>query len=158
MNQNNPALQLAAPSGAFVIESEKGVKALLRAFAWHLIDGAWHPVPHFDGELVPSEVRKYFASAALAAEETRGDDAPCIWVKSPYPGCVEVTWESRGTHGRWVQLERDTDGRWSLIWHSAKDRESGFIKQNFMTPLLLACPELDWEDRDKHALHPTTRY
>ena len=155
-NNNNPALQLVAPSGAFVVESEKGVRALLRAFAWHLLDGAWHPVPDFEGELTPGEVRKYFARAALLAEELRGDEAPCVWVKSPYAGLVEVAWESRGTHGRWVKLERDHDGKWTLLWHSAKDTESVFIRQSFMDPLLWACPELDW-DRERE-LHPTERY
>ena len=132
---------LSAPAGAFVIESQKGVRALLRAFAWHLLDGAWHPVPPFEGDLKPGEVRKYFASAALAAEETRGDDAPCVWVKSPWPGQVEVTWESRGTNGRWVQLSLEK-GEWTFLWQSGTGRESGFIKQAFMDDLIKVVPEI----------------
>ena len=142
MNMNSPAIQLETPAGTFVVDSTKGVKALLRAFAWHLLDGAWHPVPDFDGDLTPSEVRKYFAHAALAAEATRGDDAPCVWVKSPYEGQVEVRWESRGTHGRWVSLSL-SQGEWTLKWDSATGQESYFIGQSFMEPLLWACPELD---------------
>jgi hypothetical protein len=142
MNMNSPAIQLEAPAGAFVVDSEKGVRALLRAFAWHLIDGAWNPVPDFDGELTPGEVRKYFAKAALLAEEVRGDEAPCVYWKSQYAGTVEVTWESRGTNGRWVQLSLDK-GEWNLLWNSGTGRESGFIKQSFMEPLLWAVPGLD---------------
>jgi hypothetical protein len=156
MNMNNPALALAAPSGSFVIESEKGVKALIEAFAWHLLDGAWNPVPPFEGELTPGEVRKYFSQAALAAEETRGDDAPCVWVKSPYAGSIEITWESRGTHGRWVQLKRSHKGTWSLLWESGTGRESQFIYQQFAEALLTAVPELDWTG--EHKLHPTEQY
>lgn len=156
MNQNNPALQLAAPAGAFVVEVEKGVRALLRAFAWHLLDGAWNPVPPFEGELTPGEVRKYFANAALAAEATRGDDAPCVWVKSPWQGLVSVTWESRGTDNRWVSLERDQEKNWTLMWNSGTGRESQFIKQAFMDDLMVACPELDWAGM--HTLNPTERY
>jgi hypothetical protein len=155
MNMNSPALQLTAPAGSFVIESEKGVRALLRAFAWHLLDGAWNPVPPFEGELVPGEVRKYFANAALAAEDTRGDEAPCIWVKSPWPGHVEITWESRGTNERWVQLSLK-EGEWTMLWNSGTGRESQFIKQAFIDDLMVACPELDWSGM--HTLNPTERY
>jgi hypothetical protein len=155
MNQNNPALQLAAPKGSFVVQDHKGVRALLRAFAWHLLDGAWNPVPPFEGELVPGEVRKYFCKAALAAEEVRGDEAPCVYWKSLHPGAVEVTWESRGTHGRWVQMSL-SQGEWSLNWDSATGQESVFIRQSFMDDLMVACPELDWSGM--HTLHPTERY
>ena len=151
MNMNSPALALETPTGSFVVQDHKGVRALLRAFAWHLLDGAWNPVPQFDGDLTPGEVRKYFATAALAAETTRGDEAPCIWVKSPYEGQVEVTWESRGTHGRWVRLSLSQEGEWTLNWDSATGRESVFIQQSFMEDLLWACPELDWNKKREYA-------
>ena len=147
MNMNSPALLLESATGSFVVESTKGVKALLRAFAWHLLDGAWSPVPSFDGELTPGEVRKYFARAALLAEELRGDEAPCVWVKSPYAGLVEVAWESRGTHGRWVRLSLSQEGDWTLSWDSATGRESQFIQQSFMEALLWAEPGLDWNHK-----------
>ena len=143
MNMNSPAIELETPKGSFVVQNPAGVRALLRAFAWHLLDGAWNPVPQFDGDLTPGEVRKYFATAALAAETTRGDEAPCVWVKSPYEGQVEVTWESRGTHGRWVRLSLSSSF-WTLSWDSATGRQSQFIQQSWMEDLLWACPGLDW--------------
>jgi hypothetical protein len=143
MNMNSPALLLEAPAGAFVIEDPMGVRALIKAFAFHLLDGAWNPVPDFSGELTPGEVRRYFSRAALAAEDVRGDEAPCIYWKSQYAGSLEITWESRGTNERWVQLSLEK-GEWTLLWQSGTGRESMFIKQSFMEPLLWACPGLDW--------------
>ena len=142
MNMNSPALLLETATGSFVVDSEKGVKALLKAFVFHMVDGAWNPVADFEGDLTPGEVRKYFCKATLLAEELRGDDAPCIFVKSQYEGQVQVTWESRGTHGRWVSLSL-SQGEWTLKWDSATGQESYFIGQSFMEPLLWACPELD---------------
>lgn len=147
MNMNSPALALETPTGSFVVQDHKGVRALLRAFAWHLIGGSWHPVPDFSGELTPAEVRKYFCQAALAAEEARGDEAPCVYWKSQYAGQVEVTWESRNTHGRWVRLSLSQEGEWTLSWDSATGRESQFIQQSWMEDLLWACPGLDWNHK-----------
>lgn len=143
MNMNSPAIELQAPAGAFVVQDPIGVKALIKAFAWHLLDGAWNPVPPFEGDLTPGEVRKYFCKAALAAEEARGDEAPCVYWKSQYAGVFEVTWESRGTNERWVQLSL-SQGVWTLLWNSGTGRESQFIRQAFMEDLLWACPGLDW--------------
>ena len=143
MNMNSPALLLETATGTFVVQDHKGVRALLRAFAWHLINGAWNPVPSFDGPLDPGNVRKYLCQAALAAEEARGDEAPCVYWKSQYAGQIEVRWESRGTHGRFVSLSLSQEGEWSLAWDSATGHESMFIKQSFMEDLLWACPELD---------------
>lgn len=148
MNMNSPHLALETATGTFVVQDHKGVRALLRAFAWHLLDGAWNPVPSFDGPLDPSDVRKYIAEVTTLAENARGSDqVPCVWTRIPYPGQIEVKWESRGTPDRWVSLSRSPVGEWTLEWDSATGRESIFIRQSFMEDLLWACPWLDWDHK-----------